>query len=118
VPRCACANASVDLQLAPDDELAFCCVNMADATGQFMEARLVELLCTSRAAGSVLGCFSLKLPMFANKPSTDDAAADVPIVELQGHALTDAVFLSEVPLEVTVPDLMRLFGKLGGKLPR
>lgn len=68
----------------------------------------------------MLGCFSLKLPQFVKKEGADDKgataiASDGLYAELQGHALTDCVFLSEVPREIGVPDLMRLFGKLGAK---
>merc|ERR1719478_1926546 len=49
------------LQLQPNDEVAFCCVNMATADGQSLEAQRIDLLHTSRADGSVLGCFTLSL---------------------------------------------------------
>jgi len=81
------------------------------------EAQLVELLCTSRAAGSVLGCFSLRLPYFPSIASNgvEDLPTCLPSVELQGHAVTDCVYLSDVPSQVSEADLMRLFGKLGAK---
>jgi len=90
------------LQLRPNDQVVFCCVGTTGAQGQALEAQLVELLCSSQAPGSVLGCFSLKLPFFPN-------------VELHGYALTDRVVLSNVPSDLAASDLMRLFCKLGGK---
>jgi len=96
------------LQLQPNDEVAFCCVNMTDADGQSLEAQLVDLLRTSRSEGSVLGCFSLSLPKLEN---TDDGA---PNMQLHGHALTNRIVMSDVPYNLSVPDLMRLFSKLGG----
>jgi len=102
------------LQLLPNDEVAFCCVNMADSDGQ-VEALLIDLLHTSRGAGSVLGCFSLKLP----RSETEDIGGvtrfiESSITELRGHALTDRILLSDVPSDWTTPDIMRLFSKLGG----
>lgn len=98
------------LQLCANDEVAFCCVNTADTNGQAFEAQLLELLSTSRAAGSVLGCFSLKLPCSVGNGFNDS-------VELHGHALTNRIVLPEVPSDVGVPNLMRLFSKLGGAEP-
>jgi len=106
------------LQLMPHDEVAFCCVSMAETDGQALEAQLVELLCTSRGVGSVLGCFSLTLPQLGSMQPSEDFSKDVPSVEIYGHALTDCVFLSEIPLDLSEPDLMRLFNKLGGKEAR
>jgi hypothetical protein len=104
------------LQLAPNDEVAFCCTNVADTDGHGLDAQLIELVCTSRSAGSVLGCFSLKLPLFSSNSVQGHQDSDgTKFVEVQGHALTDTVFLSDVPLDLTTADLMRLFGKLGGK---
>jgi hypothetical protein len=104
------------LKLMPNDEVAFCCADSGGDGCGVQEAQLVELLCTSRAAGSVLGCFSLILPYFPPKASDDEELPTViPSVELQGHALTDCVYLSDVPLQVNEVDLMRLFGKLGAK---
>jgi len=101
------------LQLVPNDEVAFCCVSTSENNGQALEAQLVELLCTSRIAGSILGYFSLKMPLL--KWLEDGLAAEVPMVKLHGHALTNCVYLANVPSDVSSPDLMRLFGKLGGK---
>jgi len=55
------------LQLRPNDQVVFCCVGTAGAQGQALEAQLVELLCSSQAPGSVLGCFSLQLPFFPSQ---------------------------------------------------
>jgi len=108
------------LQLLPNDEVAFCCVN----DGQGLQAQLVDLLCTCRAAGSVLGCFSLKLPYSFTREAgegSDDGvpscSRDGPSAELRGHALTNRVVFPEVPSDVTVADMMRLFSKLGGAEP-
>lgn len=99
------------LQLESDDEIAFCCVNMEENDGCLLEAQLVELLHTSRASGSALGCFSLTLPL----PDGEvDAGVGPKAVELHGHALTDRVLLIDVPLELNVSDLTRVFSKLGG----
>jgi hypothetical protein len=108
------------LQLLPNDEVAFCCVN----DGQALEAQLVDLLCTPRAAGSVLGCFSLKLPYSfireAGEGFDDSVPAcskDGPSVEFCGHALTNRVVFPEMPSDVGVANMMRLFSKLGGAEP-
>jgi len=95
------------LLLQPNDEVAFCCVNMTD--GQSMEAQLIDLLQTPRTDGSVLGCFSLALPQLG---SIEDGA---PNMHLHGYALTDRIVLSDIPSDLAMPDLMRLFGKLGGE---
>jgi len=93
------------LLLQPNDVVAFCCVDVAD--GQSMGAQLIDLLHTSRADGSVLGCFSLSLPQLSN------IEVGTPNMELHGHALTDCIVLSEVPEGLSMPDLTRLFSKLG-----
>lgn len=111
------------LQIAPNDKVAFCCVSTTQKNGQILEAQLVELLSTSRVAGSLLGCFSLHLPKLcqpiehANGHLTGASDNDVSGVELYGHALADRIVLSDVPADVSGPDLMCLFGKLGGKEP-
>lgn len=100
------------LQLMTNDEVAFCCVNMEDESDEcLLEAQLLELLHTSRANGSVLGCFSLTLPLLDCDNGTVTGSRNV---ELHGHALTDRIILSHVPLDVSAPDLMRVFSKLGG----
>jgi len=99
------------LRLQHNDEVAFCCVNMTDSDGQYLEAQFIDLLHTSRADGSVLGCFSLSLPQdFQASSSTDDK---LPNLELHGHALTTCILLSDVSSDLSGADLMRLFGKLG-----
>jgi hypothetical protein len=114
------------LQLVAGDEVRFCCVNGVNADGRScLEAQLVELISTSRVAGSMLGCFSLHLPQLpSSKPSEDaddnsTAASynDIRTVELHGYAITDRICLSEVPLHVSVADVKRLFSKLGGNEP-
>lgn len=105
------------LQLLPNDEVAFCCVNNAHTNGQALEAQLVELLCTRRAAGSMLGCFSLKLPLRGASEEASAAPKDCHTAELHGHALTNVIVFPDTPPEVGVPDLMRLFSKLGGTDP-
>lgn len=119
LPQSACGQ----LQLIPNDEVAVCCVTVAESDGQALEAHRLELLRTSRVPGSVLGCFSLRLPRPVNKSAADvedsgstaASSGDSPDVELRGHALTDQVFVSEMPSDFTVPDLMRFFGKIGGQ---
>lgn len=105
------------LQLLPNDEVAFCCVNNAHTNGQALEAQLVELLCTRRAAGSMLGCFSLKLPLKGAAEEASAAPKDCETVTVHGHAFTNVIVFPETPPEVGVPDLMRLFSKLGGTDP-
>merc|ERR1719389_1446365 len=39
------------MSFAPNDEVAFCCVNTADTHGKALDAQLVELLSTSRPTG-------------------------------------------------------------------
>lgn len=112
LPRSECGQ----LQLSLDDEIAFCCVNINGEDGPFLEARLIELIHTSRPCGSVLGCFSLQLPRFTEKADgTVAVSEDASIVELQGHAVTDRIFLPEVPHNVTAADLNRFLGKIGGQ---
>jgi hypothetical protein len=94
-------------KLLPNDEVAFCCVNTTDTDGQSLEAQLIDLLHTSRSSGSMLGCFSLKLPQLA-----EDGAASM---HLNGYALTDQIVMPEVPSDLIVANLMSLFGKLGGE---
>jgi len=96
------------LRLQPNDEVAFCCVTITDSAGQCLEAQLVDLLHTSLAEGSLLGCFSLSLPQLS---STDDNA---PNLELHGHALRNRVLISDSSSNLSEAGLMRLFGKLGG----
>jgi len=103
------------LQLVAHDQIAFCCVSIAESEGKALEAQLVELLYTSRGAGSVLGCFSLRLPQLGSMQPTEDFPKDAPTVELYGHARTDCIILPEVPSDLSEADLMRLFTKLGGK---
>jgi len=96
------------LRLQPNDQVAFCCVTITDSDGQCLEAQLVDLLQTSLADGSLLGCFSLSLPQLS---STDDNA---PNLELHGHALRNRVLISDDSAGLSEAGLMRLFGKLGG----
>jgi len=108
------------LQLLPKDKVAFGCANTTEAEGPALEARLIDLIHTSRAAGSLLGCFSLSLPCPPSKRATEaiqdgsTARDESRYVQLSGYALTERVLLSEVPLDVGAPGLMRLFKKLGG----
>lgn len=109
------------MNFAPNDEVAFCCVNTADTHGKALDAQLVELLSTSRPTGSFLGCFSLMLPQLSLAPenagddTTEGISVEIPSVELHGYASTDCIFLSDVPADVSKIDIMNLFGKLGGK---
>jgi len=110
------------LKLQANDEIAFCCANTTDSDAKGLEAQLVELLSTSRSNESVLGCFSLKLPQLVNRHAADgadheDGAATTGAssLELYGHAFADRVCLSEVPVDLSAPTLMRFFSKLGGK---
>jgi hypothetical protein len=111
------------LQLASGDAVRFCCASTPGGS-QDLEAQLVELLGTSRARNDFLGCFSLHLPQMPSKRDSDagdvDSATtaassdDVPVLELHGQASAESILLQEVPLHVNAPDLLRLFGKLGG----
>lgn len=102
------------LRLAVGDEVAFCCTNATGSSSQ-LEAQLVELLHTDRTGGTLLGCFSLELPR-AVEGDADGAVslepAGPPIV-LDGHALFNRVVLAGLPSDVGVPELMRVFGKMG-----
>jgi len=107
-----------ELWLVPEDEVAFCCVNAEGPQG--VEAQLIELLRTSRAGGALLGCFSLQLPRTAEVDERAVSAGAAPVlivsgppVVLDGHALADRVVLAGLPRDLGVPELMRLFGKLG-----
>jgi len=104
------------LQLLPNDEVAFCCANTADSEGPALEARLIDLIHTSRAAGSLLGCFSLTLPQPPSTCTMEYSTEQKELVDVQlpGYALTDRVLLSEVPLDLGSAGLMRFFKKLGG----
>jgi len=112
------------LQLVSGDEVALCCINTAEVDGQALEAHRIDLLRTSRDADCVLGCFSLKFPQPTTKTASDvdDAAStaasseDSLDAELQGYALTDRVFVSEVPSHISTSDLIRFFGKIGGQV--
>jgi len=111
------------LQLMAGDEIAVCCINTAEVDGQALEAHRIDLLRTARDAGCVLGCFSLKLPQPTTKnvSDVDDAAStaasseDSSDAELQGYALTDRVFVSELPSHFNKSDLIRFFSKIGGQ---
>lgn len=112
------------LQVMPDDEISFCCFNRTDLQGHLLEAYRVDLIKTSRIEGSVLGCFSLKLPVLQTKSDSDgeDGAStaasteDFAEVELQGYALTPhEIFLSDMPPDLCKSDVMRLFAKIGGQ---
>eukprot|EP00747_Dinoflagellata_sp_TGD_P166012 gnl/TRDRNA2_/TRDRNA2_188161_c0_seq1.p1 gnl/TRDRNA2_/TRDRNA2_188161_c0~~gnl/TRDRNA2_/TRDRNA2_188161_c0_seq1.p1 ORF type:complete len:937 (-),score=186.10 gnl/TRDRNA2_/TRDRNA2_188161_c0_seq1:122-2581(-) len=124
------------LWLAPGDEVGFCCVGSEETQ---LEAQLVELVSTSRQAGSLLGCFMLELPrppmveetpkekkkgdkaekaeqLEKEKQRLAEALANMPpppVVVLDGHALADRVVLAGLPEDLGVPELMRLFSKLG-----
>jgi len=103
------------LRLVPGDEVIFCCAAARDS--DVLEAQLVELLWTSRTSGSILGCFTLELPRTLDPPADGDeqrpvAPAQAPAL-LDGHALVDRVLLAGLPYDLEVPELMRLFQKLG-----
>lgn len=72
------------LQLAVDDEVAFCCVSGEDGGGH--AARLVELLRTSRSGASLLGCFVLELPR-TRAPEEGEADAHVEAEPLKPRIL-------------------------------
>merc|ERR1719502_2171903 len=59
------------LQLCPNDEIAFCCVSMSGKAQHLLEAQLVEPLRMPRAPGSFLGCFVLSLPKL-RQPAEND----------------------------------------------
>eukprot|EP00929_Paragymnodinium_shiwhaense_P013629 TRINITY_DN121470_c0_g1_i1.p1 TRINITY_DN121470_c0_g1~~TRINITY_DN121470_c0_g1_i1.p1 ORF type:complete len:850 (+),score=170.28 TRINITY_DN121470_c0_g1_i1:156-2705(+) len=104
------------LRLVADDEVAFCCATATDGSqGTKLEASLVELLHTRRSGGSLLGCFSLELPRTSEVARDEDEERPPlpPPVTIDGHALCDRVVLAGLPGDLQVPELMRLFGKLG-----
>lgn len=105
------------LRILPNDEIAFCCVSSTESGNHAWEAQLIDLISTTRSAGSEMGCFSLKLPQLRSKATSQDGESSVAftIVELQGHAVTDCIFLSKVPCDLCTTDLMRLFSQLGGQ---
>jgi len=111
------------LRLVPGDEVVFSCQAARDSdspSGQapLLEAQLVELLWTSRTAGSgsgsILGCFTLELP---RTPEHDAAYQESkpagPTAMLDGHALVDRVVLAGLPVDLDGAELMQLFSKLG-----
>jgi hypothetical protein len=107
------------LTVAPDDELAFCCVSLSESGSHAWDAQLVDLISTSRPAGASLGCFSLRIPQLKAKSSQDNqmdqSAAVCAMVELEGRAVSNCIFLSKLPCDLGAPDLMRLFNQLGAK---
>jgi len=105
------------LRLAANDEVAFCCSVAGNGSSNQLEAQLVELLATARSSSQLLGCFSLELPRIggaAISPTNGECGDSVakPCL-LDGHALTDRVVLAGLPQDLEVPELMRLFSKLG-----
>lgn len=99
------------LWLAVDDDVAFVCADASSDGGpQVLEAQLVELLRTRRGKCDLLGCFTLELPRMLEGW---EGEADTRFAELDGHALADRVVLSGIPPDLEVPELMRLFTKIG-----
>lgn len=110
------------LRLVPGDEVVFSCQASRDEAPQgktpVLEAQLVELLWTPRAAGSgsgsILGCFTLELPRTPEPAAEGEEAKPTGAVAIMdGHALVDRVVLAGLPGDLEVPELMRLFLKLG-----
>jgi len=114
---------SGQLWLDPGDEVAFCCgPSSGPNEAHVLEAMLIDLISTQRAAGSPLGCFTLALPRTPDRIAADDdcevtspasSAPPVVVTTLDGYALTDRVVLAGLPVDLAVPELMRLFAKLG-----
>eukprot|EP00928_Gymnodinium_smaydae_P089944 TRINITY_DN73813_c0_g1_i1.p1 TRINITY_DN73813_c0_g1~~TRINITY_DN73813_c0_g1_i1.p1 ORF type:complete len:714 (-),score=94.06 TRINITY_DN73813_c0_g1_i1:99-2240(-) len=107
------------LRLHVGDEVAFCCTSaeesQAGAHKPAFEAKLVELLSTKRGSGAFLGCFLLELPRTA-APDADEKEKqrlEGNVAILDGHALSNRIVLAGLPYDLGVPELMRLFGKLG-----
>jgi hypothetical protein len=103
------------LTVAPDDQIAFCCVSMSESGCHVWDAQLVDLISTSRPAGASLGCFSLRMPQLKTNNQMGQSSTVCAMVELEGRALSNCIFLSKVPSDLGAPDLMRLFNQLGGK---
>jgi len=110
------------LQLVASDEVVFCCIAAADAADggglPVLEAQLVELVRTSRASGSILGCFTLELPraldpQTGSEGETAQPAVVPPPAVLDGHALTDRVVLAGLPSDLGAAELKKLLSKLG-----
>lgn len=102
------------LRLAVNDEVAFCCAAVSEGSPQMLEARLIELLSTSRTGVAMLGCFLLELPRVLDFPeAAADEGASQPSAVLQGYGLADRVVLAGLPQDLEAAELMRLFGKLG-----
>lgn len=110
------------LRLVPGDEVVFSCQTARDEVPEgaspVLEAQLVELLWTPRTSGSgasaILGCFTLELPRTAEPTAEGEQPLHLGApAMLDGHALVDRVVLSGLPGDLDVPELMRLFSKLG-----
>lgn len=91
------------LELFPGDEVSFCMEKAEDGRGA-PEAKLLQLLTTSRPPSALLSCFSLVFPRL-----------DANSVVLSGHAFGTSICLSGVPEDLSECELMKLFGRFGAQ---
>ena len=107
-------EAAGQLRALPGDLVTFCIPEAESKIGVQMvappvdpHARMVCLASTDRAAGTVLGCFTLDLP----RTRGDDSV--VPNLSLPCHAFGDKLVLAGLPSDLDEAELMKFFSKQG-----